>query len=403
MRARSNRALQAWAWAAGLCLLICLAGVPQAGRGQASSAPSSAPQVSDQPGAVPMGSRRLSLPAQAPVVDQAGVLNADETTDLRQALRSLDAAYGVRAGVVVVSTAKPDGIEALANALGNEWHIGSRDGLLIVVAVQDHSARIEVSRGLEGLIPDLYAHKVLRESMSPAFAQGRYFEGLRAGLARLDKRLSGAEPGELKPPVSAQSMQTSRNELQGFIVAQVLLICFAVFSALIGWLLDRMRRWWSAPYALAVGGCEFALASIYLSAPGAAAAGVVCGVLTGVLVWRPAARLEARLRKAGPPSAARSLATLSAAERKLPMSPALKAAQGSDDVPQWKTKSTRNNRRIARRKRAAAAGAGTSGSVWADSSSFGSSSSSSSSDSSSSASSDSSSDDFAGGGASDKW
>jgi uncharacterized membrane protein YgcG len=350
-----------------------------------------------------MDSPRLTLPAQAPVLDQAGVLSANEITSLQQALRSLDATYGVRTGIVIVPTAKPDGVEALANALGNEWHIGSRDGLLIVVAVQDRSARIEVSRGLEGLIPDLYAHKVLRESMSPAFAQGRYFDGLRAGLARLDKRLSGAEPGELKPPAPAQSTQTSRNELQGFIVVQVLLICFAVFSALIGWLLDRMRRWWSAPYALVVGGCEFALASIYLSAPGAAAVGLVCGALTGMLVWRPAARLEAKLRKAGPPSAARSLAKLSEAESKLPMSPALKAAQGNEGAPKWKSKDTRNNRRIARRKSAAAAaGAGASSSVWSDSSSFGSSSSSSSSGSSSSSSSDSS-NDFAGGGASDKW
>lgn len=356
-----------WVWLFGLSTLIG-ALWPQSAYAQAPVTTSASASASAE---LPTP----TLPAQAPVVDQAGVLNASEILSLQQTLNGIDSTYGVRAGIVIVATAQPDGIEALANALGNEWHIGTRDGLLMVVAVQDRTARIEVSRGLEGLMPDLYVHRVLRESMSPAFAKGHYYDGLSAGLAQLGIRLSNARPGDLKPRQPPQVEHPTKEEVQGFIVAQVLLLSILLFLGLIGWLLELMRRWWSVLYALLLGGGEFGLACIFLSVPGAAVVGVVCGLLAGFWVWRLAVKLEARLREAAAREARRSRS---------------------------KNKSSKGGTK--KRVAAATAGAAAASSAWADSSSSSSSSSSSySSSDSSSSSSDSSSGDFGGGGSSDSW
>ena len=50
--------------------------------------------------------------------------------------------------------------------------------------------RIEVGLGLEKIITNELAKKVIAENMVPAFRKGQFFEGLSAAIDRITRRLS---------------------------------------------------------------------------------------------------------------------------------------------------------------------------------------------------------------------
>jgi len=84
----------------------------------------------------------------------------------------------------------PEGtyLEDFAVRLFEKWRPGLPDknnGLLIVIFTEDRKARIEVGYGLEEVIPDVLARRILREYMVPFFKKEQYYRGVMAGLLPL--------------------------------------------------------------------------------------------------------------------------------------------------------------------------------------------------------------------------
>jgi uncharacterized protein len=60
--------------------------------------------------------------------------------------------------------------------VANTWKIGRRDvgdGVLLIVAKNDRSLRIEVAKTLEGALPDLAAKRIIEQAITPLFRHGR--------------------------------------------------------------------------------------------------------------------------------------------------------------------------------------------------------------------------------------
>ena len=94
------------------------------------------------------------------------------------------------------------------------------DGVIIVVAKNDHKLRIEVGRGLEGAIPDIYAKRIIAENIAPLFKQGDMSGGLNAGV----DKVIGLISGEVLPPPAKQSTHVKmsfENQLGLFIMASL--------------------------------------------------------------------------------------------------------------------------------------------------------------------------------------
>lgn len=115
------------------------------------------------------------------------------------ALEAKLAAEEQRAGNQVVVLTVPDlggqDIESYANAAFHQWRLGHKgvdNGVLIVLAVKDRRARIEVGYGLEGDLTDVASSLILREQMHPLFAQGDYVGGINAGVDGVLGVLAGA-------------------------------------------------------------------------------------------------------------------------------------------------------------------------------------------------------------------
>jgi len=138
----------------------------------------------------------LALPAYAPVVDPTGMLTEAEAAALAGKLREFEKTYGPQVAVVLLATTKPEPVEDYANRLANTWKLGRAGighGVVIVLARDDRQVRIEVSRALEGVLPDVVAGRVLNQLVMPALKQGDIAGGLNRGVDAVITHMTQAE------------------------------------------------------------------------------------------------------------------------------------------------------------------------------------------------------------------
>lgn len=127
------------------------------------------------------------------VNDYAGVLG--DTSALEARLVAEEQRAGNQVVVLTVSDLAGQDIESYANAAFHQWRLGHKgidNGVLIVLAVKDRRARIEVGYGLEGDLTDVTSSLILREQMHPFFAKGDYAGGINAGVDGVLAVLAGA-------------------------------------------------------------------------------------------------------------------------------------------------------------------------------------------------------------------
>lgn len=148
----------------------------------------------------------LEVPTQKTrVTDLSASLGQVERNALEAKLAAFEQAHGSQIAVLIVGSTLPEPIEDFAHRVGEAWKIGRKgvgDGLIIIIAKNDKRVRIDVARALEGAIPDLAAKRVIRESMSPRFAQGDFAGGLDAGVSQLIGLIEGEK---LPPPTAGQT------------------------------------------------------------------------------------------------------------------------------------------------------------------------------------------------------
>jgi uncharacterized protein len=144
----------------------------------------------------------VPVPAlQARVTDLTGTLSPAQQSRLEQVLMEFEARKGSQIAVLIIPTTQPEAIEQYAMRVAETWKLGRKgvdDGVLLLVAKEDRALRIEVGYGLEGVIPDAVAKRVISEIIIPYFKQNDYFGGIEAGVSRLIRLIDG-EP--LPPPV----------------------------------------------------------------------------------------------------------------------------------------------------------------------------------------------------------
>jgi uncharacterized protein len=144
----------------------------------------------------------------AHVVDQTGTLDAFQEKNLEDKLMAFETAKGTQIAMLIVATTLPEDIASYANRVGNEWKIGRKgigDGVLLVVAKDDHKVRIEVAKTLEGAIPDLAARQIIDNAITPNFRKGDYAGGLSAAADQLIARING----EALPAPAKKAQRTS--------------------------------------------------------------------------------------------------------------------------------------------------------------------------------------------------
>lgn len=133
-------------------------------------------------------------PLQQRVTDLTATLDAAQQQQLEQRLAVLEQDTGAQLAILMLPTTGDDSIEAYAERAFSTWKLGrknSDDGVLLVLAKDDRSLRIEVGYGLEGTITDVLAGRIIRERMVPELARGDYFSAVQAGSEALAGLIEG--------------------------------------------------------------------------------------------------------------------------------------------------------------------------------------------------------------------
>ncbi|HEX8352912.1 MAG TPA: TPM domain-containing protein [Pyrinomonadaceae bacterium] len=116
------------------------------------------------------------------VTDEAGVLDAATKERLATVLNRLKERADIEFAVVTVPTTGGADIFEYSLSLARGWGIGSKEGekngLILVVAVNDRKWQVQVSRHLEGDLPDSLAGQIARQRLVPPLRQGNYGQGI---------------------------------------------------------------------------------------------------------------------------------------------------------------------------------------------------------------------------------
>ena len=202
--------------------------------------PSSVPQVAND---MAEGQTERNIPTlNAPVIDQANILTATEKQNLEQQIRNIYNQGKAQIGIIIVSTTGSEDIFDFAMRVARQWKLGSAkqdNGLLIAVAVNDRKIHIATGYGLEGVLPDIIASRIIRNQITPAFQQGQYAQGLQAGMneieriLNLDPEIAKQAADELKER-QAQAIHEQEAKDRSLTTAMIILIVGIFASFIIG-------------------------------------------------------------------------------------------------------------------------------------------------------------------------
>lgn len=152
------------------------------------------------------------------VTDLTQTLTAEQQSQLEAKLTTFEQQKGSQIAVLIVPTTQPEDIAQYSIRVTDAWKLGRKkqdDGILILVAKNDHKMRIEVGRGLEGAIPDLYAKRIIAENIAPLFKQGDMAGGINAGVDKVIGLISGEN---LPPPPKQTGNHNADNSFQNLMM-----------------------------------------------------------------------------------------------------------------------------------------------------------------------------------------
>ncbi len=137
----------------------------------------------------------LELPAlTGRVVDGANILSPTDEEELITSLKNLEGRSSDQIVVVTVPSLQGYAIEDFGIRLARHWEIGQAgkdNGVLLIVAPIERKVRIEVGRGLEGVLPDALAGLIIQRRILPAFKRGDLTEGIKLGIEDIQASLLG--------------------------------------------------------------------------------------------------------------------------------------------------------------------------------------------------------------------
>jgi len=135
------------------------------------------------------------------ISDFTNTLSFQEWQQVDRLLKSFEDSTSTQVVVLMVSSLEGESIEEYANKTFTQNKIGQAkkdNGVLLVIAKQDHAMRIEVGYGLEGTMTDAITSQIIRQEITPYFKSDNYFGGIVTGVDAIMRATAGEYHAESK-------------------------------------------------------------------------------------------------------------------------------------------------------------------------------------------------------------
>lgn len=132
-------------------------------------------------------------------MDLAGMLTESERQDLADFAYEIYANNGPQITILTVENMQGYPIEEFSIRVAEKWELGTKEkdnGLLVVIAKEEHQMRIEVGNGIEGEMTDYDTTKYTRQLWPEYFRRGEFHDGLKIFMEDVaDKFQIKTDPG----------------------------------------------------------------------------------------------------------------------------------------------------------------------------------------------------------------
>ncbi len=175
--------------------------------------------------------------------DTAGFLSPQTVQDLDRQLEAFEQQTGHQVIVYIGTSTGGSTIEEFADRAFQSWAVGRKgldDGVALFIMAEDRKIRLEVGYGLEGIIPDIIAGRIINGIMLPKLRTGDADGAVNDAVAAIIKAISGEAVSAEPDPQKGAVRRTGKNLGQIILIAIgiiVLLILFITNPSLAVWLL----------------------------------------------------------------------------------------------------------------------------------------------------------------------
>jgi uncharacterized protein len=128
------------------------------------------------------------------VHDDAHALTQETVDYLENQLKAYEDSTTNQIAILIISSLDGEPIEDYSLRVAEKWQLGQKgkdNGVLLLIAIDDHKMRIEVGYGLEGVLTDAICNRIIRNEMAPAFRRGDFDGGVKAAIHAIMLAIGG--------------------------------------------------------------------------------------------------------------------------------------------------------------------------------------------------------------------
>ena len=162
-----------------------------------------------------------------PIVDNASLISDGVETNINNKLEELSNSTGIQLGILTIPTLEGEVLESYSMKVVENWKLGSTEkdtGVLLLIALEERSIRIEVGYGLEGVLTDTKCGLIIRNVIAPEFRNGNY----QAGIVNAVNNMVGLVKGD-ESLVSKRVLNESSGDSSAFIFMGIVLLYGFIF------------------------------------------------------------------------------------------------------------------------------------------------------------------------------
>lgn len=168
---------------------------------------------------LPVQAFALDVPKlQGHVNDYANMISPSTKAALEKELNSFEQTDSTQIVILTIPSLEGEVLDEFSIKAAETWKIGQKgkdNGIIITVAKQEKKIRVEVGRGLEGVLTDLAAGRIVDLVIKPKFKRGDFDGGFVAGV----HSLIDATRGEFK--ADKNHLPKRKDNIQSFLTVLI--------------------------------------------------------------------------------------------------------------------------------------------------------------------------------------